>query len=97
MNLNSSDMPHFAYTQEKIQQSLYPTIVDPKLFLVRVKRGKERDAAMSLLKKYFMKEHTADSLYIQSAIFVENLSGYIYVEAFKENYVRKVELLFFPN
>ncbi|EFC40993.1 predicted protein [Naegleria gruberi] len=73
------------------QQPNLPTPEDPKLFLVKCKQGKEKEAVMTLLQKHFSVKHSPnkkDRLLITSALFIEGFKGKIYIEAQKEVHVR---------
>ena len=64
------------------QQSLLPTIRDPRLFIVRVRKpGHERKAIFTLLQKYFTLKRKGVELHIMSAVAPEHLKGIVYVEA----------------
>eukprot|EP00177_Eucheuma_denticulatum_P001499 GFKZ01002685.1.p1 GENE.GFKZ01002685.1~~GFKZ01002685.1.p1 ORF type:complete len:1126 (-),score=187.61 GFKZ01002685.1:798-4175(-) len=65
------------------QQSLLPTIRDPRLWIVRCKKpGHERRAVLSLLQKSFNLRRKGIDIGIFSAIAPEHLKGRIYIEAF---------------
>lgn len=65
------------------QQSLLPTIRDPRLWIVRcTKLGHERKAVFSLLQKCFTLRKRGIDIGIFSAIAPEHLKGRIYIEAF---------------
>jgi transcription elongation factor SPT5 len=71
------------------QQQQYPTIEDPKLFLVKCKQGKERQAVLTIMQKAFnLESQPSKRLQITSALCVEGFKGHIYVEAFKEGHVK---------
>lgn len=64
------------------QQSLLPTIRDPRLYMVRcTKPGHERKAIFSLLQKKFNLQRKNLELGILSAVAPEHLKGRIYIEA----------------
>lgn len=65
------------------QQSLLPTIKDPRLYIVRCKKpGHERRAVLQLLQKSFNLQRKGLKIGIYSAIAPEHLKGRIYIEAF---------------
>lgn len=65
------------------QQSLLPTIRDPRLYIVRCRKpGHERRAIFSLLQKSFNLKRKGIDIGIFSAIAPEHLRGRIYIEAF---------------
>lgn len=65
-----------------------PKPSDPHLWLVKCKIGKEKDSVSDLLHKYFY-NHKSANLKIFSALSIDALKGYIYIEAFKEANVRE--------
>lgn len=69
------------------QQSLLPTIEDPKLWMVHCRPGNERLACLQLLQKYYSMQEKGTPLNITSAVCLDHLKGYIYVEAQKEAHV----------
>lgn len=75
---------------EAVEESaILPTHRDPKLFSVRCKIGFEREAAVSLLRKYFDLRDTPNELFILSASAADKISGSIFIEAFQEIHVRQ--------
>ena len=72
-----------------------PSVQDPNLWLVPCLPGKERYAVEEILKKYFKYyHHQTKKLFIKTAFTTDMNTGYIYVEAFKEIHVRRVEWSF---
>ncbi|EOX92502.1 Global transcription factor group A2, putative [Theobroma cacao] len=65
------------------QQALLPSVRDPKLWLVKCEIGHEREAAVCLMQKSIDRTE----LQISSAIALDNLKNYIYIEAQKEAHV----------
>eukprot|EP00178_Gracilaria_changii_P003703 TRINITY_DN1557_c0_g1_i1.p1 TRINITY_DN1557_c0_g1~~TRINITY_DN1557_c0_g1_i1.p1 ORF type:complete len:1057 (+),score=162.65 TRINITY_DN1557_c0_g1_i1:491-3661(+) len=64
------------------QQSLLPTIHDPRIFIVKCKKiGHERRAIFSLLQKMFNYQRRGIDLGIFSAIAPQHLKGRVYIEA----------------
>ena len=57
--------------------------------MVRVKKGGERIATMSLMNKAIAFAKQNNPLSILSVSTSDNVEGYIYVEAFKEIHVRE--------
>ncbi|KEH40208.1 global transcription factor group protein [Medicago truncatula] len=74
-------------TTDVEQQSLLPSVRDPKLWMVKCVIGRERESAVCLMQKYINK---GSDLQIRSAIALDHLKNYIYVEADKEAHVREV-------
>nr|CAG4718883.1 unnamed protein product [Naegleria fowleri] len=74
------------------KQSNLPTPEDPKLFLVKCKQGKEKEAVFTLLQKHFNLKNSPvkkDRLQITSALYIEGYKGKIYIEALKELHVKQ--------
>ena len=66
-----------------------PSVNDPKLWQVRVKKGSERLAAMALMNKMIYYANNGTPLSILSATYVENIENYIFVEAYKRESVHE--------
>ncbi|CAK9134254.1 unnamed protein product [Ilex paraguariensis] len=80
---------HAEYDEETTdveQQALLPSIRDPKLWMVKCAIGHEREAAVCLMQKCIDK---GTELQIRSAIALDHLKNYIYIEADKEAHVRE--------
>ncbi|VFQ63091.1 unnamed protein product [Cuscuta campestris] len=74
-------------TKEVIkQQSLLPSVMDPKLWMVKCTMGREREVAICLMKKSIVHP---EKFKITAAISIHNLKNFIYIEAEKEAYVRE--------
>ncbi|OVA07395.1 Transcription elongation factor Spt5 [Macleaya cordata] len=73
-------------TTDVEQQALLPSVKDPKLWVVRCKTGREREAAGWLMQKSIDK---GPELQIRSVIALDNLPNRIYVEADKEAHVKE--------
>jgi len=72
------------------QQALHPTVRDPKLWMVVVKQGKERETVVCLMQKAInMHKLGKGAMAIMSAVAQDHLKSYIYVEAEREDYVKK--------
>lgn len=52
--------------------------------------GHEREAAICLMQKYIDQDLQNQPLLIKSAIALDHLKGYLYIESEKEAYVRQV-------
>ncbi|CAM6125018.1 unnamed protein product [Calypogeia fissa] len=78
-----------AETTEVEQQALLPSVKDPKLWMVKCNPGHEREAAICLMQKYLDMDMQAQPLLIKSAIALDQLKGYLYIESEKEAYVRQ--------
>ncbi|KAG2448985.1 hypothetical protein HYH02_005739 [Chlamydomonas schloesseri] len=81
------DIPDTADTGVVGQQGLLPTPNDPKLWLVTCKAGHEREAVVQLLQKCYTMAERGTPLRIMSAVALDHLPGFIYVEAAKESHV----------
>ncbi|KAH6782574.1 global transcription factor group A2 [Perilla frutescens var. frutescens] len=68
------------------QQALLPSIRDSKLWMVKCAIGREREVAVCLLQKCIDK---GPELQIRSAIALDHLKNFIYIEADKEAHVKE--------
>ncbi|KAI3886054.1 hypothetical protein MKX03_003635 [Papaver bracteatum] len=68
------------------QQSRLPSVKDSKLWTVKCAIGREREAAFCLMQKCAIDQ---PGMHIRSAIALDYLQNYIYVEADKEAHVRE--------
>ncbi|GAV67733.1 Spt5-NGN domain-containing protein/Spt5_N domain-containing protein, partial [Cephalotus follicularis] len=78
---------HTDYDEEPTdveQQALLPSVRDPKLWMVKCAIGREREAAVCLMQKCIDK---GSELQIRSAVALDHLKNYIYIEADKEAHV----------
>ncbi|CAN0928559.1 Putative transcription elongation factor SPT5 homolog 1 [Linum grandiflorum] len=73
-------------TTEVEQQALLPSVRDPKLWMVKCAIGRERETAVCLMQKCIDR---GGELQIRSAIALEHLKNFIYIEADKEAHVRE--------
>ncbi|XP_048581601.1 transcription elongation factor SPT5 isoform X2 [Nematostella vectensis] len=71
------------------QQSLLPGVKDPNLWTIKCKIGEEKATVIGLMRKALAQQFTDEPLQIKSAIAVEGLKGYIYIEAFKQTHVKQ--------
>lgn len=62
---------------------LLPTVTDPKLWLCRAQQGRERAAALALLRVVMERQYSGQPLQIFSIIARDGLKGYVYIEAHK--------------
>ncbi|KAI3934245.1 hypothetical protein MKW98_009226 [Papaver atlanticum] len=67
------------------QQSRFPSVKDSKLWTVKCAIGREREAAFFLMQKFY----DLPGMHIRSAIALDYLQNYIYVEADREAHVRE--------
>eukprot|EP00854_Cymbomonas_tetramitiformis_P009613 gene9613-11391_t len=79
----------FEGTEVEHQANL-PTVKDPKLWLVQVRIGKEREAVVQLIQKQLNIQQSGkgELMAIKSALSMDHLKGWIYLEAEKEIHVR---------
>ncbi len=57
---------------------------------LRLQLGHEREAAICLMQKYIDCEAQNQPMLIKSAVALDHLKGYLYIESDKEAYVRQV-------
>lgn len=72
-----------------LQKALLPSVEDPSLWQVRVKRGCEKQATLQLMNKAIHKARDGQHLSILSVTCTDKVEGFIYVEAFKEIHVKE--------
>ncbi|KAK4538292.1 hypothetical protein CDCA_CDCA17G4317 [Cyanidium caldarium] len=70
------------------QQSLLPTVHDPKLFMVKCKVGKEKQLCICLLQKAVDCARAGSPLAFTAVVAPDHLRGALYVEAQREADVR---------
>ncbi|KAF7684164.1 Transcription elongation factor SPT5 [Astathelohania contejeani] len=78
------------YTEEIQQHALLPTVRSPKLWLVRVRPGRERESAAMIVEKnkngnFEKVGETRKNPEIFSIVVKQGLPGYIYIEAYTKN------------
>ncbi|XXG54874.1 hypothetical protein AAC387_Pa03g2645 [Persea americana] len=82
-----SNIPEYdEETTEVEQQALLPSVKDPKLWMVKCLMGREREAVVCLMQKCIDK---GSELQIRSAVALDHLKNYIYIEADKEAHVKE--------
>lgn len=69
------------------QQSLLPSVGDPKLWIFKCKPGREQHLVVSMMNKYIDHMHKKTPLKIKSVI-ASSTKGFIYVEAERENHAK---------
>ena len=85
-----SDGEHVGIIDDKVRkQQILPSIDDPKIWQVRVKKNFEKIAVMALLNKSIDFASKGRPLSILSATCSESTEGWIYVEAFKEVHIKQ--------
>ena len=79
-----------AQPTEVDQQARLPSVRDPKLYLVKVKLGKERETVICLMQKAksMLEQPGMAPLDILSAAAQDHLKGFIYIEADRKPHVR---------
>lgn len=85
---NAGEQDNLISTEAIPAQGLQPSLTDPKMWMVKTKPGKEKEAIVHLMSRYFLKQEMGESLNIFSAIAPEHTKGFIFVEADKEPNVR---------
>ncbi|KAG7573568.1 Spt5 transcription elongation factor N-terminal [Arabidopsis suecica] len=68
------------------QQALLPSVRDPKLWLVKCAIGREREVAVCLMQKIIDR---GSEFKIRSAIALDHLQNYVYIEADMEAHVKE--------
>eukprot|EP00883_Tetradesmus_obliquus_P007302 jgi/Sobl393_1/17906/SZX61442.1 len=81
------DYGHYGEEEDVGQQGLQPTKEDPGLFIVTCRLGSEREACMQLLQKCYNMAERGTPLAIKSAVCLDHLKGFFYVEAFRDSHV----------
>ncbi|KAL6861846.1 hypothetical protein ACP4OV_017546 [Aristida adscensionis] len=79
---------HIEYGEEAAeveQQALLPSVKDPKLWMVKCAIGHERETAICLMQKSVDRP----DIQIKSAVALDHLKNYIYIEAEKEAHVKE--------
>ncbi|KAL6605991.1 hypothetical protein ACP70R_041644 [Stipagrostis hirtigluma subsp. patula] len=79
---------HIEYGEEAAeveQQALLPSVKDPKLWMVKCAIGHERETAVCLMQK----KADRPDIQIISAVALDHLKNYIYIEAEKEAHVKE--------
>lgn len=72
------------------QESLLPSVRDPKLWLVRCDPGEEQQSVLTLMQRFYAKEKSENErLFIKSAFTTPAAKGYVYVEAEKDAHVKR--------
>lgn len=61
------------------QQSLLPSVRDPKLWMITCKVGKEREIALTILQKFVDKETAEDRILVKSVVCPDHLKGHVYL------------------
>ena len=75
--------------EDSERQRQLPSVNDPRIWQVRVKRGQERMATLSLMNKCIDHAKKGQHLAITSVTCTDKVEGFIYVEAFKEIHVKQ--------
>ncbi|KAL9245104.1 hypothetical protein vseg_018792 [Gypsophila vaccaria] len=82
----SSQAEYDEETTDVEQQALLPSVRDPKLWMVKCAIGREKEVAVCLMQKCIDK---GPELQIRSAVALDHLKNFIYIEADKEAHVRE--------
>ncbi|OQV17540.1 Transcription elongation factor SPT5 [Hypsibius exemplaris] len=78
-----------ASNEEIAKQRLLPSVKDPSLWMIKCKPGEERASCLHLMRKMVAHLTTGQPLHIVSAVVIDTVKGYIYVEAFKHSHVQE--------
>jgi len=73
--------------QTSIQEACYPSLSDPKMFMVKIRGGMGRELCMKLMNKAVVMAQAGTPLGIKSVVAVDHLKDYIYIEAYKADFV----------
>eukprot|EP00054_Salpingoeca_dolichothecata_P010528 m.58744 g.58744 ORF g.58744 m.58744 type:complete len:1162 (-) comp19039_c0_seq2:55-3540(-) len=79
---------------ELLEQKNLPTVMDPRLWMVKCLPGREQDCAIQLMRRWFERREAGKPLLIKSVVAYPsartlNNQSYIYVEAYKESHVKE--------
>lgn len=85
-NRNSNNNNNLAIAQ---QQSILPSILDPKIFKLKVKPGNEILLVRSIIKKSIDLKMKGGVLKIKS-VFCSSCKGFIYIEALSEAFAKDI-------
>jgi len=72
---------------EAQQENLLPSVRDPKLYTIPCKMGAEQETVISLMSKSVTMADQGKPLKIKSAFYKPSIRGFVYIEAFREDYV----------
>lgn len=61
---------------------------DPNLWMVKCRIGEEKSTCLLLMRKFLAYQNTTEALQIKSVVAPEGVKGYIYIEAYKQPYVK---------
>lgn len=75
-------------SDEITQQTLLPGIKDPNLWMIKCRIGEERATVLLLMRKFIAFQFTDEPLKIKSVIAPEGVKGYVYIESYKQTYVK---------
>lgn len=73
---------------EEKEIAFLPSSKDPKIFVVKCNAGKEKEACVSLQKKFFELRKADQEISIFSASAVDKIPCCVFIEAFQEMHVR---------
>lgn len=62
-------------TEQVPTQGLQPSLLDPKLWMVKTKPGKEREAVIHIMNRFFLKRELGESLNIFSVVAPDHCKG----------------------
>ena len=75
-------------SDEITQQTLLPGVKDPNLWVVKCRIGEEKATVLLLMRKFLTYEFSGEPLQIKSVVAPEGIRGYIYIESYKQTYVK---------
>ena len=84
---------HFGDGGEKMsdeitQQKLLPGVKDPNLWVMKCRIGEEKATVLLLMRKFITYQFSGEPLQIKSVVAPEGIRGYIYIESYKQTYVK---------
>ena len=85
---NRADADNVVSTEAIPTQGLQPSLMDPKMWMIRTKPGKEKEAILHMMNRFFLKRELGETIHVFSVIAPEHTKGFIFVEADKEPSVR---------
>eukprot|EP00659_Diplonema_papillatum_P015406 gene15406-23555_t len=85
-----SEFRGYAQQRDNAALGLYPTIADPKLFMMRCKSGFARTLCAQIMYKCLFRASKGDDLMIKSVFCRDHLPEFLYIEAHRQAHVLNV-------
>lgn len=86
--LDDEDVANEVVHSEVTQQSLIPSVEDPKLWIFKCKPGREQHIVLAMMNKFIDFMHKGTPLSIRSVV-ASSTKGFIYVEAEREPHAKE--------